>query len=64
MFETEVIDYELALNMRVHGGRNVVTFFTECCYLLNNFLFSVGKPVPPIRRSGLRMNTRRMSRHV
>ena len=42
----------------------VVTFFSECCYLLNNFLFSVGKPVPPIRRSGLRTNTRRMSRHV
>ena len=35
--------------------------FIECCYF--SYL-SVGKPVPPIRRSGLRTNTRRMSRHV
>ena len=39
VFETEAIDYELAFNMCVHGGRNVVTFFTECCHLLSNFLF-------------------------
>ena len=27
VFETEMTNYELPLNMSVHGGRNVVTFY-------------------------------------
>lgn len=43
--------------MCVHGGRNVVTFYRLLSFV-KRFLTSVGKPVPPIRYSGLRASTR------
>ena len=43
---------------------SVVTFLSNVVTFWIISYLSVGKPVPPIRRSGLRTNTRRMSRHV
>ena len=55
------MDYELALNMCVHGGRNVVTlvrYFVAFCYL------SCWVPCKPNGLSGRVLRARGNSRHV